>query len=136
MRSLDFFIAATLSVLNCLHLPDFHRSWVEQGFITAGQFQLSVLQEPEFLRLDTLPAPLEQRVRERYTEHLAWLEAQPGTEASAVMWRSALRFLDQHRRTEQNPTFRSWCARLDALRQQQTRDVFPELELECWAIRD
>lgn len=126
--NVDFFVAATLSVLNCLHLPDFHRAWVDAGLIEARQFQLSVLQEPVFLRLDTLPQSLADAVRERYRVHIDWLETQPGTAACVAAWRSALRFLDQTSpETAANETFRRWSDRLDALRGQRTREVFPEL---------
>jgi len=37
----DFYISPTLSIMNAWHLPDFHRDWVERGFIKPQDLILS-----------------------------------------------------------------------------------------------
>ena len=47
----DFYISPTLSIMNAWHLPDFHREWVDLGFIRPQDLNVNILQdEPD---LDT-----------------------------------------------------------------------------------
>ena len=51
----DFYISATVGLSNCLHVLDFHKSWVEQGFIKPQDFNFNLLQYPLWQRMDLLP---------------------------------------------------------------------------------
>mgnify|MGYP003336378995 FL=1 len=66
----DFYISPTLSIMNALHLPDFHCSWVEQGFIRAQDLNVNILQDPTHLRIDIAPTLYKAKLTERYQEHI------------------------------------------------------------------
>jgi hypothetical protein len=70
---IDFYITSTTSLINVLHVPDFHRSWVEQGFIEPYEFAIQTLHAPEWLNVETAPQYLKDRIKEKYEEHLEWL---------------------------------------------------------------
>jgi sulfatase maturation enzyme AslB (radical SAM superfamily) len=48
----DFYISPTLSIMNALHLPEFHQSWVNQGLIRAQDLNVNILQDPMYYRID------------------------------------------------------------------------------------
>jgi hypothetical protein len=50
----DFYISATVGLVNALHVVDFHKNWVEQGLIKAQDFNFNLLQWPKWLRIDNL----------------------------------------------------------------------------------
>jgi len=70
---IDFSVNATLSMLNCLHVVDFHKNWVEQGLIKPEEFNLNLLFFPEYLKVDNSPKLLKEKIRKKYQEHLDWL---------------------------------------------------------------
>lgn len=90
----DFYISATLSILNALHLPDFHRSWVDKNLIKPQDFNINVLQGPSHFRIDVATTVYKDMIRDRYKEHLEWLEPQDPLERASVGFKSALNFLD------------------------------------------
>ena len=70
---IDFFISCTTSLINALHVPDFHRSWVEQGLIQPEQFNVNTLIGPNWMCVNTAPEYLQKQIVEKYQLHLEWL---------------------------------------------------------------
>ena len=70
---IDFFINCTTSLINAVHVPDFHRSWVEQGLIQPEQFNINALNQPSWLCVNTAPEYLQEQIVEKYQLHLEWL---------------------------------------------------------------
>jgi len=70
---IDFYISATTGLINVLHVPDFHRSWVEQGLIQPCQFRIQTLHWPDWMRVETAPLALRAKIIEKINNHLEWL---------------------------------------------------------------
>ncbi|MEM6271541.1 MAG: twitch domain-containing radical SAM protein [Bacteroidota bacterium] len=115
----------TVSVFNVLHLPAFHRDWVERGWLEREAVFLNLLERPAHFNLKVLPPELKAEVRQRFAEHLDWLGE--AAESVAAQFRGVQAFMDQAQWQSKLPKFRAACARLDALRGENTRAVFPEL---------
>jgi radical SAM protein with 4Fe4S-binding SPASM domain len=69
----DFWVTATTGLINALHVPDFHRSWAEQGYIRADDFNVALLLAPAYQSVINAPAQLKQKIINRYQQHLDWL---------------------------------------------------------------
>ena len=120
-----FSIVATLTLFNALHLPDFHREWVEAGRIGRDEFTLHMLRRPEIYRMQVLPAALKERVLETYQRHRdTFLDADG---PAACDFAAAARFIAAEDRSDLLPEFVAMTRRLDALRGEDCREVFPEL---------
>jgi len=120
-----FSIAVTLSLFNALHLPDFHREWVEKGYIGRDDFALNMLVAPKVYCIRVLPAALRQRVLESYRRHREnFLDADG---SSARDFAAAARFMEAQDCSELLPGFVAMTRRLDHLRGEDCREVFPEL---------
>ena len=91
---IDFYISATTSILNVLHLPDFHRSWVDQALIAPEDFNLQILFEPKYLRVDHAPDYLKNLIREKYAQHLEWLTPRDPVGRATYCFESILSYLD------------------------------------------
>ena len=66
----DFYVSATVSAMNILHVMDFHREWVDLGLLRPMDWNINMLQHPLRYRVDALPPNLKRRARERIEEHL------------------------------------------------------------------
>ena len=120
-----FEVSATVSIFNALHLPDFHREWVEKGYVHLNRFVLNMLAFPLFYRMQVLPAALKQRVVESYRRYR---ESFPDGEGAAARdFAAAQRFMEEKDCSELLPEFVAMTRRLDALRGEDCREVFPEL---------
>ena len=120
-----FMISATASIFNALHLPDFHREWVEKGYLGRNEFALNMLVAPEMYHMQVLPAALKSRVLEAYQRHQeSFLDADG---PAARDFAAAARFMAARDRSQLLPEFVAMTRRLDRLRGEDCREVFPEL---------
>jgi MoaA/NifB/PqqE/SkfB family radical SAM enzyme len=124
----DFYISPTLSIMNALHLPQFHRDWTERGLIRAQDLNVNILQDPAHLRIDIAPIKYKQRIRQAYTEHLEWLRPQDPLQRATVGFESAVNFMMATDNTNLIDRFWSKTRELDAVRSEQVLEVIPELE--------
>jgi sulfatase maturation enzyme AslB (radical SAM superfamily) len=123
----DFYISPTLSIMNAWHLPDFHRDWVERGFIKPQDLNVNILQDPPYYRIDIAPMKYKQRLRIKYQEHLEWLKNQDPLERASEGFESAINFMMAKDNTPLIDTFWRKTHELDNIRSEKLLDVIPEL---------
>ena len=123
----DFYISPTLSIMNAWHLPDFHRDWVERGFIKPQDLSVNILQDPPYYRIDIAPIKYKQRLRVKYQEHLEWLKSQDPLARASEGFKSAINFMMATDNTHLVDTFWRKTHELDSIRTERLLDVIPEL---------
>lgn len=124
----DFYINATLSVMNVLHILAFHREWTQLGLIDAKDFNVNICQSPDWYRIDILPEQFKNEiVIPAYEEHIAWLEPQDGLKRATNGFKSALNFIRATNRCDLLPKFREEVKKLDDIRNENFWSTFPEL---------
>jgi organic radical activating enzyme len=123
----DFYISPTLSIMNAWHLPDFHREWVDKGLIRAQDVNVNILQDPVHYRLDIAPMEYKNRLREKYQEHIKWLDPIDNLRRASVGFESAINFMDATDNTHLIDTFWRKTHELDGIRNERCLDVIPEL---------
>jgi len=122
----DFYISATVGLSNCLHVTDFHKSWVEQGLIKPQDFNFNLLQYPMWQRMDLLPQNEKEKVTAKYKEHIAWLKSQDHLTRASKGFESALDWMNKKDMTRMLPTFVGETRKYDKIRDENFTDVFPE----------
>jgi sulfatase maturation enzyme AslB (radical SAM superfamily) len=125
--NVDFYISPTLSILNADHLPDFHRSWTEQGLIRAQDLNVNILQDPAYLRIDIATPEYKQQLIEKYQSHLSWLRPQDPLNRATVGFESAINFLTATDNTALLPKFWAKTQELDLIRKENVLTAIPEL---------
>ena len=124
----DFYVAATVSTMNVLHILDFHREWTDLGLIKAKDFNVNVCQGPEWYRVDILPQSFkEEIVKPAYEKHLAWLEPQDKLQRATSGYKGLLNLMMSNDASHLLPRFRAEVAKLDEIRNENFWKVFPEL---------
>jgi radical SAM protein with 4Fe4S-binding SPASM domain len=126
--NVDFYISPTLSILNVWHLPDFHRSWVEQGLIRAQDLNVNILQDPAYLRIDIATDEYKQKINSRYQDHLNWLRPKDHLNRATVGFESAVNFMLATDNTKLISKFWAKTQELDTIRHQSVLNVIPELK--------
>jgi radical SAM protein with 4Fe4S-binding SPASM domain len=125
----DFYISPTLSIMNAMHLPEFHRDWVEKGLIRAKDLNVNILQDPPHYRIDIAPAEYKEQLTELYTQHLDWLNTQGDDLGRTTQgFKSAITFLNATDNTHLIDTFWRKTHELDAIRKENILDIIPELK--------
>jgi hypothetical protein len=124
----DFYISPTLSILNAYHLPQFHRDWVNKGYIKAQDLNINILQDPAYLRLDTVPIKYKQMIRVMYEEHLEWLRPQDHLQRATQGFTSAINYMMATDNSHLLPEFWRKTHELDQLRNESAVATIPELE--------
>jgi MoaA/NifB/PqqE/SkfB family radical SAM enzyme len=124
----DFYISPTLSIMNAWSLPDFHRSWVEQGLINPQDLNVNILQDPGHYRIDIAPTEFKEQLNDKYQKHLDWLRPLDPLNRATVGFESAIKFMMAEDNTHLIDTFWAKTNELDAIRNENILDVIPELK--------
>ena len=125
--NVDFYVSCTLSIMNALHVTDFHCDWVEKGLIKPQDFNINILQDPLHYRIDIATPEYKDTIRERYNRHLEWLEPQDHLNRASTGYRSALNFM-QNDNTKYLEKFWKKTHELDGIRKENILDFIPELK--------
>ncbi len=128
-------VRPTVTIFNALHLPDFHREWIDGGLARDEEFRLSFLTAPRHYSLQALPPRLKDRVRARWREHIRERLSRLGPAARGQahpmreigMFLAGLEFMKAADLSGELPAFREATRELDALRGESFAQVFPEL---------
>ena len=115
--------------MNALHLPDFHRSWADLGFIRPQDLNVNILQDPAHYRIDIAPIKYKQRICVLYEEHLNWLRPLDPLQRATVGFESAVNFIMATDNTRLLDTFWKKTHELDNIRNERILEVIPELEV-------
>lgn len=123
----DFYVSSTVSAMNVLHVLDFHREWVEMGFIQPKDWSVNICQSPEWYRIDTLPEKFKNEiVIPAYEKHLEWLEPQDKLQRATGGYKSLINLMRTNDKSDKWPSFIKQIEKLDSLRNENFWQVFPE----------
>jgi hypothetical protein len=141
-------IATAIQILNIKHLAEFARWKIEQNFkkvnfentvggIQAGGgiFNMHLLYIPTFLSIRLLPFEDKAEVHRSFDELAVWLHANYRQDEDFwklnpygwKRWQAVLDFMDAEDHTSQLPAFKEYIENLEALRQTDFKNTFPEL---------
>lgn len=124
---MGFSIDATVSLVNALHVMDFHKDWVNKKLIRADQFTPKVLDIPNELALHHAPKVLKEKIRNKVNQHIEWLTPLDRFEKSLSGFKAiqdALK-VDIEFNAEK---FWKTINDVDEIRNENLLDVFPELQ--------
>ena len=124
---IDFYVSATVSILNVLHLPDFHQSWVEQKLIGPEDFNIQLLFDPGHLRIDRCPDSMKDKIKQVYTEHLDWLTPRDSLGRATYGFRSAMHYIENSNQQFDSVDFWHKIQQLDKVHNTDMTHCFPEL---------
>ena len=122
----DFYISATVSAYNAWHITDFHRNWVDKGYIQPADWYMNVLLNNPRFRMSVLPQSLKAEIKAKWEKHLKWLEPKDHIGRATEGYKSSIKFLDDDH-THLLDEFKAFNVEFDKLREENFDDVYPEL---------
>jgi len=123
----DFYVSATVNIFNILHLTDFHRDWVDKGFIKPQDLNINVLYSPTYYRCDVLPQKYKIQAIKKIEETIKWLDGKDHLTRATNGYKGILNFLNANDKSDLIPQFMAVTKELDELRKESFKDIFPEL---------
>lgn len=123
--NVDFYVSATVSLYNVLHLTDFHREWVNRGYINPQDWNINILQGPERDRIDVLPAKYKEQAQDKILAHLEWLAPQDYLKRASTGYQGLINFMQSDRTHLLKDFFRVNTVH-DRYRKEDFESVFPE----------
>lgn len=125
----DFYLSPTVSSMNILHVLDFHKEWTELGLIKAKDFNVNILQGPEWYRVDIFPERIKKEIIEpAYLKHLEWLRPQDNLQRATSGFEGVLKFMNSSDRSYDWDKFKKEIYLLDKLRKESYWDTFSEMK--------
>ena len=124
---IDFMISPTLSIMNIWNFTRFHRYMVESGFIEAKDFNLNILQGPDYYRIDLLPMPIKLRFKQEFEQHIAWLQDKDPINRATGGFEGAIAFMMATDNSHLLPNFWRSVNDLDWSRSESLLAAVPEL---------
>ena len=124
----DFYISPTVSIMNALHITDFHKNWVEQGLLKPQDLNINILQDPAYYRIDIATPEYKQKIKDKFEKHLEWLRPLDHLKRATVGFESAINFMMSTDNTGLLPKFWNKTRELDEIRKENILDHLPELE--------
>lgn len=124
---IDFVVSATLTILNCLHIVDFHREWVTNGLISPENFNLGLLESPKYLNVSFAPTELKNKIQKKYIEHLEWLKPNDALGRATYGFESAISFIKNNNETFDKDAFWKNIKIFDNYYKNDLLKTFPEL---------
>jgi hypothetical protein len=124
----DFYVSATVSSMNVLHVLDFHREWSDLGLIKPKDFNVNICQSPDWYRIDIFPEEFKRNVIEpAYRQHIEWLDPQDSLRRATTGFESAINFMLSTDNSHLLPRWREETAKLDQVRNEDFWIIFTEL---------
>lgn len=125
--AVDFYVSSTLSIMNSYHLPDFHREWIELGLLRAKDWNINILQSPEYYRIDVLPELMKEEVVEKYNSHIEYLKPVDDFGNASNGYMAAVNYMTNIDNSKHIPDLLNKLKILDRFRNQSFFATFPEL---------
>lgn len=126
--NVKFIINYTLTVLNSFHVIDFHREVVEQGIIDhIDDFRLNFAVNPDHLCVQILPVSMKENLKKAVTEYIENFLIPNGSIGIVEDFTSYIKFIDTEQKQNLIPKMIDYMDKIDSIRQESWRNVFPEL---------
>ena len=123
-----FWVSATTGMINALHVPDFHRDWVERGLINPENFNIQNIYDPDYMRVDRATAELRDLIVSKYISHLEWLEPSDVEGRATQGYKGIINYLSNLKGFDKD-LFWSNIKPLDEYYGVDLLDAFPELDI-------
>lgn len=123
----NFYISATVSNMNVMHVGDFHREWADLGYIKPADFSVNVVYNPSMYRADALPMKHKLIAKQKIEETIEWLKGKDDLDRATNGYRGLINFMMGKDNSRHLETFFTETRSLDKIRSEQFELAFPEL---------
>jgi len=122
-------INCVFQVLNCFHVMDAHKELYLRGIIQSwDEFHLCMLHNPDFMSILILDSESRKLLGEKIKYHIQNYLVPAKANNSIKQYMSILKLLTTEKKEHLIPSFKNYMSALDIIRNENSIEVFPELE--------
>ena len=127
-----FMISYTLSWPNAFNLAEFHREWVDLGYLKPEHMMVNPLDTPPYYCLKNIPDWKKAEIEKALQKNIDWLKSLDPTFGIISMYETAIKFMwDKNGQyyngiDESLKEFNKITTKLDEIRDQSFFKVYPE----------
>ncbi|MBI3519106.1 MAG: twitch domain-containing radical SAM protein [Bacteroidetes bacterium] len=130
---IEFTVSATLNAYNLMHLPDFHKEWVNLKLINVEDFIPTLLMNPKELNISNLPINYKQKAISAYLPHIDWIKSTTSVNKEKRhymlnQFNNIITVLTKNKGEERAEDFIKHINNLDEIRNEKTLNIFSELK--------
>lgn len=130
LDNVQFSITTTMNWVNALNILDFHREWVELGYIDTSHFTVNLLDSPEIYSLKHAPKFKKQQIEKKILEHIEWFKTKTPHANDHKTFYNAIAFMNSVETNDEKwplaKDFKRQTEAFDKLRGENFFDVFTE----------
>jgi sulfatase maturation enzyme AslB (radical SAM superfamily) len=123
-NNVNILVNCTIGAMNIWHVPDVERYLIENHLMDTGRFNKVMLVYSPFLSSKILPNWYKEEVTAKIRTHQQWLLS---INKNPDSWDDVIHFMNSESHTHLLAEFVAYTLRLDALRNEDSTVVFPEL---------
>lgn len=122
-------INCVFQAMNCFHVMDAHKELYLRGVINKwDDFSLCILHNPDFLSVLILDSESRKILGEKIKYHIENYLIPSKSQESIKQYISILKLLSTEKKEHLIPSFKSYMSALDIMRNENSLEVFPELQ--------
>lgn len=122
-------INCVFQAMNCFHVMDAHKEFYLRGIINSwDDFSLCILHNPEILSVLILDSESRKLLGAKIKYHIQNYLIPAKAQKSIQEYMSILKLLSTEKKDHLIPMFKSYMSALDIIRNENSLEVFPELE--------
>jgi MoaA/NifB/PqqE/SkfB family radical SAM enzyme len=122
-------INCVVQTMNCFHIMDAQKELYLRGIINSwDDFHLCILHNPDFLSVLILDSESRKLLGEKIKYHIQNYLVPAKAQHSINQYMSVLKLLSTEKKEHLIPPFKSYMSSLDVIRNENSLEVFPELE--------
>jgi MoaA/NifB/PqqE/SkfB family radical SAM enzyme len=123
--TVNFEINSVLSLYNAFNLCDLQQHWIKTMGLSPTKFKVETLFDPDYLTLQVLPAEFKEKIHERISQHIEFLQSYSADDLIKV-WTRQLEFMQAADTGYLLKNFFEMNDARDAYRKQRFEDYLPE----------
>jgi len=120
-------ISPTIQIMNAYTVCELNEQWISNGWLNRWTMYWNILSSPSFYNIQHLPDHMKQELIEIWTKHLKWLKIKKNSPVHHTVNATIKWMLSGKHNPEELIKMCDHTKRIDKLRNEDTRSVFPEL---------
>lgn len=123
-----FEITPTVSIFSVHSLFNFHKEWVEKGLLNINNIRINILTHPRYFSITILPEEYKEEICNLYKKYEEWLINNGAQKHIINAIRGIVSYMNSENHTELLEQFKTEINRIDNIRNENFKDIYPELK--------